>query len=78
MSPEINKGDIVVLSHGCSPGDTSRVPGAIGIVVEKRKDEVTVRFPPAASINVEEGNIAQLFPTQKLKHNRAKRRINFN
>jgi len=78
MSPEIKKGDIVIFSPGCSPGDISEAPGAIGIVVEKREDGITVRFPPAASINIEEGDIGQLFPTQKLNPNKVKRRINFN
>jgi len=78
MSPEIKKGDIVILSPGCSPGDISEAPGAIGIVVEKKEDEITVRFPPAASIKIEEGDIGQLFPTQELEPKKAKGRINSN
>jgi len=77
MNREINKGDIVILSPGCSPGDIPKVsPGAIGIVVKKNSDEIAIKFSPATKLNVKEGVFVKIFLTGQL--NKTKERINHN
>jgi len=79
MNPEIKKGDIVILSPGCSPGDTpENSPGAVGMIVEENDGKLKIRLPLAATIEIKKGNTVLIFPTQELTLAEIEGKINSN